>query len=113
MPATHNGTAFTFDLTFSDEFGLSYVTLKTHAFNVTGGTVKNAQRTDKPSNISWRITVKPNGNGDVTVVLPVTTDCNADGSHLHRGRPEAVQPAGVHRLRADRIGRAGGPPRRW
>ena len=80
MPATHNGTAFTFDLTFSEEFGLSYVTLKTHAFNVTGGTVENAQRTDKPSNISWRITVKPNGNGDVTVVLPVTTDCNAEGA---------------------------------
>ena len=80
MPATHNGTAFTFDLTFSEEFGISYVTLKTHAFNLTGGTVENAQRTDKPSNISWRITVKPNGNGDVTVVLPVTTDCNADGA---------------------------------
>ena len=80
MPATHNGTAFTFDLTFSEEFGLSYVTLKTHAFNVTGGTVENAQRTDKPSNISWRITVKPNGNGDVTLVLPVTTDCNAEGA---------------------------------
>ena len=80
VPATHNGTAFTFDLTFSEEFGLSYVTLKTHAFNVTGGTVKNAQRTDKPSNISWRLTVKPNGNGDVTVVLPVTTDCNAEGA---------------------------------
>ena len=80
MPATHNGSAFTFDLTFSEEFGLSYVTLRDDAFNVTGGTVENAQRTDKPSNISWRITVKPNGNGDVTLVLPVTTDCNAEGA---------------------------------
>ena len=80
MPATHNGSAFTFDLTFSEEFGISYVTLRDDAFNVTGGTVENAQRTDKPSNISWRITVKPNGNGDVTVVLPVTTDCNAEGA---------------------------------
>ena len=80
VPATHDGSAFTFDLTFSEEFGLSYVTLKTHAFNVTGGTVENAQRTDKPSNISWRITVKPTSTGDVTVVLPVTTDCNAEGA---------------------------------
>ena len=80
MPATHNGSALTFDLTFSEEFGISYVTLRDDAFNVTGGTVENAQRTDKPSNISWRITVKPNGNGDVTVVLPVTTDCNAEGA---------------------------------
>ncbi len=80
-PVTHDGSSeFTFDIEFSEEFGLSYVTLKTHAFNVTGGTVENAQRTDKPSNISWRITVKPNGNGDVTVVLPVTTDCNAVGA---------------------------------
>ena len=38
------------------------------------------QRTDKPSNISWRITVKPQGNGDVTIELPATTDCDADGA---------------------------------
>ena len=80
MPATHNGSAFTFDLTFSEEFGISYVTLRDDAFSVTGGTVENAQRTDKPSNISWRITVKPTSTGDVTVVLPVTTDCNASGA---------------------------------
>ena len=35
---------------------------------------------DKPSNIRWLITVEPNGNGDVTIVLPVTMDCNADGA---------------------------------
>ena len=80
-PATHDGSSeFTFDIEFSEEFGLSYVTLKNHAFNVTGGSVKRAQRTDKPSNISWRITVKPQGNGDVTIELPATTDCNADGA---------------------------------
>ena len=80
-PATHDGSSeFTFDIEFSEEFGLSYVTLKTHGFNVTGGTVETAQRTDKPSNIYWRITVKPTSTGDVTVVLPATTDCNADGA---------------------------------
>ena len=80
-PATHDGSSeFTFDIEFSEEFGLSYVTLKTHAFNVTGGTVETAQRTDKPSNIYWRITVKPTSTGDVTVVLPATTDCTADGA---------------------------------
>ena len=80
-PATHDGSSeFTFDIEFSEEFGLSYVTLKTHTFNVTGGTVETAQRTDKPSNISWRITVKPTSTGDVTVVLPATTDCTADGA---------------------------------
>ena len=59
---------------------LSYRTLKNHAFNVTGGSVERAQRTDKPSNIPWRITIKPQGNGDVTIELPATTDCNADGA---------------------------------
>ena len=80
-PATHDGSSeFTFDIEFSEEFGLSYVTLKAHAFNVTGGSVERAQRTDKPSNISWRITVKPTSTGDVMIELPATTDCNADGA---------------------------------
>ena len=80
-PATHDGSSeFTFEIEFSEEFGLSYVTLKNHAFNVTGGSVEKAQRTDKPSNIPWRITVKPQDNGDVTIELPATTDCGAQGA---------------------------------
>ena len=80
-PATHDGSSeFTFEIEFSEEVKLSYVTLKNHAFNVTGGAVERAQRTDKPSNISWLITVKPQGNGDVTIELPATTDCNATGA---------------------------------
>ena len=80
-PATHDGSSeFTFEIEFSEEFGLGYAILRDHAFNVTGGSVERAERTDKPSNIPWRITVKPQGNGDVTIVLPVTTDCNADGA---------------------------------
>ena len=80
-PATHDGSSeFTFEIEFSEEFGISYATLRDHAFNVTGGSVERAQRTDKPSNIPWRITVKPLGTGDVTIELPATTDCNADGA---------------------------------
>ena len=80
-PQGHNGTdEFTFEIRFSEEFKLSYQTLKSHAFNVTGGEVLKAQRMDKPSNIPWRITVRPGSNGDVTIVLPVTTDCNAQGA---------------------------------
>ena len=80
-PATHDGSSeFTFEIEFSEEFGISYATLRDHAFNVTGGSVERAQRTDKPSNIPWLITVKPQGTGDVTIVLPVTTDCGADGA---------------------------------
>ena len=80
MPATHNGSAFTFDLTFSEEFGISYVTLRDDAFSVTGGTVNKAKRMTQGSNIGWLITVEPDGNGDVTVTLPATTDCTDDGA---------------------------------
>ncbi len=80
-PTSHDGSSeFTFEIEFSEEFGLSYRTLKFHAFNVTGGSVERAQRTDKPSNISWLITVKPHGTGDVTIELPATTDCDAQGA---------------------------------
>ena len=77
----HDGeSAFTFELRFSEEFGLSYKTLRDHAFTVTGAAVREAQRLEQGSNIGWRITVQPNGNGDVTVVLPETTYCDAQGA---------------------------------
>ena len=79
-PSTHDGLAdFTFEIEFSDEPepSFSYTTLRDHAFNVTGGTVTKAGRLDAPSNIGWRITVQPHSTGDVTIVLPVTTDCGA------------------------------------
>ena len=78
---SHNGTdAFTFELRFSEEVKLSYVTLRDHAFTVTGGTVNRAKRLTQGSNIGWTITVTPGSAAAVTVVLPVTTDCDADGA---------------------------------
>ena len=80
---SHDGeAAFTFELRFSEEPdpGFSYKTLRDHAFTVTGGTVKKVQRLDKPSNILWRITVEPDSSADVTVILPVTTDCGDQGA---------------------------------
>ena len=54
---SHNGTdAFTFEIRFSEEFPLSYKTLRDLAFTVSGGEVLKAQRLDKPSNIRWLIT---------------------------------------------------------
>ena len=81
---THNGTdVFTFEIRFSEQFGLSYKTLRDDAFTVVGGEVKKAQRMDRDSdtpNTWWRITVEPDGNGDVTITLPATTDCTDDGA---------------------------------
>ena len=78
---THNGTnAFTFEIRFSEEFGISYVTLRDHAFTVTDGKVIKARRLTKGSNIGWRISVRPDSNEEVTVVLPVTGDCDGQAA---------------------------------
>ena len=47
---------------------------------MTGGKVENARRLNKPSNIRWEITVRPDGDGEVTIILPATTDCEAEGA---------------------------------
>ena len=80
----HNGlTAFTFELRLSEEFALSYNTLRDHAFTVTGGSVTKARRLQRDSeepNRRWEITVEPNSNADVTVILASTTDCDDQGA---------------------------------
>ena len=50
---------------------------------VAGGSVQKAQRLDRDSktpNVRWEITVRPVGDGDVTITLPETTDCDSDGA---------------------------------
>ena len=81
VATSHDGeNVFTFELRFSEEFGISYKTLRDHAFTVTGGTVRKAQRLEQGSNIGWRITVRPNSDGQVTITLPITEDCDAQGA---------------------------------
>ena len=81
-PPSHNGSGeFRFRIAFSEEFSLSYKTLRDdHVFTVTGGKVTGARRLVKGSNIGWEIVVEPDSNGDVTIMLPATTDCNAQGA---------------------------------
>ena len=82
IPASHDGeNAFTFTLTFSEDFrGLSYLTLRDGAFEVNRGTVRKARRHTRGSNRSWTIEVEPDGYGEVSIVLPQTTDCDATGA---------------------------------
>ena len=40
----------------------------------------SARRLTEGSNIGWTITVTPDSAAAVTVILPVTTDCDADGA---------------------------------
>ncbi len=85
VPGSHDGsTTFSFELRFSEQIPLSYVTLRDHAFTVTGGEVTKARRLEPGNsagkNVRWEISVTPDGNGAVTVVLPPTTDCEAEGA---------------------------------
>ena len=82
-PENHDGqNSFTFELRFSEEPDpdFSYRTLQDHAFGVTDGVVRGAQRLERPSNVRWEITVSPDSEAEVEVVLPVTDDCGDAGA---------------------------------
>ncbi|MCY3706213.1 MAG: hypothetical protein OXH08_12075 [Gammaproteobacteria bacterium] len=100
MPASHDGSsAFTFTLTFSEDVpGLGYETLRDHAFDVAAGEVTKASRLDPGGaerNREWQITVAPDGDGDVTVTLPETTDCAAAGAICIGDRPLSAGDSGT------------------
>ena len=110
-PTSHNGSeAFRIRVAFSEtpRSGFSYTTMRDHAFTVTGGDVTGARRLVSGKNLRWEVTVQPSGNADVTVELPVTTDCAAQGAictdndeklsnslNLTVSGPEATPPAAV------------------
>ena len=82
-PTSHNGSnSFRIRVAFSEtpRSGFSYTTMRDHAFTVTGGDVTGARRLVSGKNLRWEVTVQPSGTADVTVELPVTTDCAAQGA---------------------------------
>ena len=81
VPGSHSGE-FTFELRFSEtpRKKFSYRIMRDHAFTVTGGQVTEARRLVPRSNVGWEIHVQPDGDGTVTIVLPATTDCTAEGA---------------------------------
>ena len=83
VPESHDGgTVFTFELRFSEtpRKRFSYKIMRDLAFTVTGGEVTGARRLEQGKNVRWEIHVRPDGNGPITIVLPVTTDCTAEGA---------------------------------
>ena len=88
MPAAHDGSVFTFELHFSEKIEISFKTLRDTTLDVTGGTATNARRLVQGSNLGWQITVEPESNAEVLIVLPPTTDCEAAGAICTEdGRP--------------------------
>ena len=90
LPASHDGSStFTFRIEFSESPTLGYRNVRDHVLEVTNGEVTSARRVTQGSNQRWSITVEPDGKADVTIVLPITTDCaaasavcTADGRNL-------------------------------
>ena len=90
MPESHDGSAFTFNLTIDPQPSLSYKTLIDHAFTVVNGAIANAVRVDNRLNNArrdsdWTITVQPTLNsgqpvGNITITLPATTQCSDQGA---------------------------------
>ena len=93
-PESDDGqTAFTFELRFSEEFSLSYKTLRNHAFTDTGGTVEKARRLEPRGNVRWEITVMPDCDGQGAI-------CTEDGSKLSNQLEVTVSgPGGWDRAR--------------
>ena len=76
-PDKHDGTGFfTFKIAFSEPISIGYVTLRDDSLDVTNGSATKAKRVNGQSDL-WEITVEPDSDADVTVVLPVTEDCAA------------------------------------
>ena len=80
LPDGHGANPFTFELRFSEEFPLGDGGLRDAAFEVTNGAVASVERATAGENRAWNVTVTPSGGGAVTVALPATTDCAAEGA---------------------------------
>ena len=78
--SSHTGEAFHLKLHFSQEPNLSYRDVRDSLFAVTGGRITRAKRLAKGSNLGWRLTVEPEGLGDVGLELPATESCGAEGA---------------------------------
>ena len=81
VPEEHDGeTTFFFQVLFSEEIPTSYTVLRDDgAFEVTGGALLKARRVDGRDDLR-EIHIEPSGGGDVFVLLPETTDCDAAGA---------------------------------
>ena len=80
LPDTHDGaTAFAFRLDFSEDVDIEPEDMRDHALTVVGATVTSAARVDGQSDL-WEITLTPDGEADVGIVLPVGRACTEEGA---------------------------------
>ena len=85
LPEAHDGEeGFHFRVAFSEEIGIGFRSMRDDAFTVDGGEVTRARRVDGRHDL-WRITVAPDGEGDVTVTLAAGRECAVSGAICTRG----------------------------
>lgn len=81
LPESHDGASvFTFVLRFSEEFPLSFRTLRDQSFQVTAATIRRAKRLRRGSNRGWRIHVRPDADAEVVLILAPDRACEAAGA---------------------------------
>ena len=103
VPPEHDGQApFELEFRLSEApAALSYRTVQSGLFNVSGGTIGRAWRLQRGNDTGWGLRVTPSGFGDVTLALRATTDC--------AGTPGVCTPDG-RMLGGGLAARIAGPP---
>ena len=87
LPAKHRGEGgFHFRVAFSEDIGISFRSLREDAFTVTGGRVTGGTRVDGRRDL-FRMTVRPDSDGDVTITLPAGRECGVSGAVCTKGEP--------------------------
>ena len=77
MPATHDGlTEFAFHVRFSEDIRNPIASMRDRAFDVTGGSVVNARRVNGDKKY-WKITIQPDGDDEVVIVLAANQGCGS------------------------------------
>ena len=99
MPGSHDGsTEFAFRVRFSEDIRNSIASMRNKAFEVTGSSVINATRV-KGDKKYWKITIQPDGDGEVVIVLAANRGCGSgpctkDRRRLSKRLEETVEGPG-------------------
>ena len=81
VPPGHDGSSrFQLRVYFSEKVVLSYLDFSRALFETSGGTVLNARRLVRSSNIGWEVDVRPDGGGPVVITLPDGRACSISGA---------------------------------
>ena len=80
MPAEHDGSEFTLDLSFSENVEAGNARIRDDAFTISGGNIIEARRKTQGSNQNWTVKVEPDGSGAISITLPETTNCDDAGA---------------------------------